>query len=512
MKKTFTINISGRVFHIDDDAHEKLNNYLIQLNRYFGNDPDAKEIVQDIEARISEIFAQTLKGGGQVITLEHVDEVIKTMGLPEAISDAKEIPEEKTRRTVYTKGKKLYRDPDDRILGGVCSGLGAYFNVDPVVVRLIFALLVILGAGAFFLIYIILWIVVPSARNTAERLEMKGKEVNISTISKSIKEEIQDVRDNYRNMKYSPGREGLKEIGNFLLTLLRAVFKIAIVVIGALLVLISIIFLVSLILSFFVTHTLIGTFPWPGAFTHYFGLFVNSDLLSWFAFGLTLVIGIPLIMLAYLGLKILFKFKTRNNVVGLSLLAAWIIGLIIVIVSAVSGAGNFRNVATNTKQNEITTKSDTLYLRLGPDDMSDYLDENVHLGNLRIATMNDKPFLVGNPEVTIQKSESNNWNLVIKSRARGGDPEAAQKNAREILYNIDQKDSLLTFQPWYVVPGNSSWHVQHIQVILKVPQGKTIYLDESMRKIIHDIENTSNTLDDDMVGKYWTMKADGLAQ
>ncbi len=170
MKKTFTINISGRVFHIDDDAHEKLSHYLNQLNRYFGNDPDAKEIVQDIESRISELFSEKMKSGGEVITLEHVEEVIAVMGMPEAISDTKLEDEEKRERVTYIRNRKLYRDPDNKVLGGVCSGLGAYFNLDPVVVRIIFILLVILGAGSFLLVYIILWIVVPKARNTAERL------------------------------------------------------------------------------------------------------------------------------------------------------------------------------------------------------------------------------------------------------------------------------------------------------------------------------------------------------
>jgi phage shock protein PspC (stress-responsive transcriptional regulator) len=510
MKKTFTINISGRVFHIDDDAHEKLNNYLIQLNRYFGNDPDAKEIVQDIESRISELFSEKMKSGGEVITLEHVEEVIAIMGMPEAISDTKLVDEEKRERVAYTRSRKLYRDPDDKVLGGVCSGLGAYFNLDPVVVRIIFILLVILGAGSFLLVYIILWIVVPKARNTAERLEMKGEEVNITNISKSIKEEFQDVKQNYQSFRQSKGREGINEVGNFFLALLKAVLKVAIVVIGALFVLISVITLISLILSFFVTSAVIGFLPWSGAFPHYFGMFMNGNILSWFSIGLTLVIGIPLIMLAYLGLKIIFRFKSRNNAVGLSLLAVWIVGLIILIASAVTGVSNFRDVSTSTKQEMITTPSDTLYLKMGPDEISDYVDDKVRLGNIKIATMNGKPFLVGNPELNIQKSDNNSWGLIIKSNARGVNPEMAQKNAKEILYSVDQKDSLLTFQPWYVIPGQSMWHLQNIHVTLKVPEGKTIYLGDNMGKIIHDIENTSNTLDNDMVGKYWTMKPDGL--
>jgi phage shock protein PspC (stress-responsive transcriptional regulator) len=409
MKKTFTINISGRVFHIDEDAHEKLSHYLNQLNRYFGNDPDAKEIVQDIESRISELFSEKIKGGGEVITLEHVEEVITVMGMPEAISDSQPADEDKKERVTYVRSRKLYRDPDDKVLGGVCSGLGAYFNLDPVMVRIIFILLVILGAGSFLLVYIILWIVVPKARNTAERLEMKGEEVNITNISKSIKEEFQDVKQNYHSFRQSRGREGISEVGNDLVSLLKAILKVAVILIGAFFVIISIIVLVSLILSFFVTGAVVGFLPWSGAFPNYISMFMNGEILSWFSIGVILVLGIPLIMLAYLGLKIIFKFKSPNGAVGLTLLVLWIVGLIVMITSAVSGFSGFKDVSTNTRQEIIATPSDTLYLKLGKDEFSDYLDDNVELGNIRIANMNDKPFLVGTPELDIQRSETNSW-------------------------------------------------------------------------------------------------------
>ena len=508
MKKTFTINISGRVFHIDDDAHEKLSNYLIRLTRYFGNDPDAKEIVQDIEARISELFSQTLKSGSEVITLEHVDGVIQTMGMPEAISDTK--AEESTKKIIYTKGKKLYRDPDSRVLGGVCSGLGAYFSLDPVVIRILFIVLVILGAGSFLLVYLILWIVVPKARNTAQRLEMKGEEVNITNISKSIKEEIQDVTENYKNFRYSRGRDGLAEAGNVLLSLFKAVLKIAVVVIGVVLVALSIITLISLILSLFVSQTVLGIFPWTNDLPNYLGLFVSSGVLTWFWIGLLLVIGIPVIMLAYLGLRIIFRFKSSHSGTGYAMFGVWLIGLIILISSVASGFSGFRNTSTSTKQEILPISSDTLYLNLGRDDFSDYVDQKIDIGDIRIASLDGKASLVGNPEFTIQRSETDNFSLITKAKAKGRNLDDAQANAREIIYNIDKKDSMLTFQPWFVIPGQSSWHLQKIQIILKVPENKTVYISEELVKIIDDIENTSNTWNGDLGGKYWTMTPNGL--
>ena len=215
MKKTFTINISGTVFHIDDDAYERLNNYISQINRHFGNDAEAREIVEDIESRISELFQERVKDGNEVITIEYVEEIIRIMGMPEAFDDAKEGEEPQMKIPGQTH-RKLYRDPDDRVLGGVCSGLGAYFNFDPVIIRLIFVAL-FFGAGSSLLLYLILWIVVPKAYTSAQRLEMRGEEVNINNISKNIKEEVQDVKENYEKFRTnSRSRERMDHAGGIL--------------------------------------------------------------------------------------------------------------------------------------------------------------------------------------------------------------------------------------------------------------------------------------------------------
>ena len=514
MKKTFTINISGTVFHIDDDAHEKLNNYLIKLTRHFGNDPDAKEIVQDIESRISELFSEKLKGGSEVITIDHVEEIIRTMGMPEAFNDTKEEKENESKiSSPRSRGRKLYRDPEHRVLGGVCSGLGAYFDIDLVFIRLLFVLFLFIGGGSV-LIYLILWIVVPKARNIAQRLEMKGEEVNVSNISKSIKEEIQDVKDNYdkfRNSKtYSKGQERLSEAGNVLFSILRAAIKIIAVAFGVILLIASIILIIAFIISLFVTHEFIGISPFSSGFPLYLHLFVNGGILSWFWIGITLIVGVPLILLTYLGLKLIFRFKSINRAVGLSLLGLWLLGIVILISAAISGVSDFTSTSTSTKQAILPTRSDTLYLKLGKDEFNDYLDAKFDIGRLRVASLNDKDFLVGIPQFTIEKGESNDFNVVIKTQANGHDLYKAQANAKEVVYKYDQLDSLVSFNPWFVIPSQSSWHLQKVNITLKVPVNKTVFLSDDMVKIINDIKNTSNTWDGDMVDKYWTMKSEGL--
>ncbi|MBL7850369.1 MAG: PspC domain-containing protein [Cyclobacteriaceae bacterium] len=177
MKKNISINISGIIFHIEEDGYETLRKYLDSVNRYFASFEDSAEILADIEGRIAEIFLARLNEGKQVITAEDVTGLISTMG---SVSDFKAAEEEETsagepaRETrqpssqTYSQARpadprRLFRDKNRKILGGVCAGLGNYFNLDPVWPRVLFALLMLGTSGVFLLIYIVMWIVVPEA-------------------------------------------------------------------------------------------------------------------------------------------------------------------------------------------------------------------------------------------------------------------------------------------------------------------------------------------------------------
>lgn len=194
MKKTLSINISGFVFHIDEDAYEKLHRYLEAIKLHFMGFKGKDEVIADVEARIAEILQQKISASKEVITMEDVDEVISILGQPAdfAVDDDEAAG---TREYIHKAPyKRLYRDPERKIFGGVASGLGAYFNMDPMWVRLIFFFSVaISGFGA--IIYLILWLALPEARTTAERLEMRGEPVNISNIEKSIGDEVHDLKD-----------------------------------------------------------------------------------------------------------------------------------------------------------------------------------------------------------------------------------------------------------------------------------------------------------------------------
>jgi phage shock protein PspC (stress-responsive transcriptional regulator) len=205
MKKTVTINLSGFIFHIDEDAYDHLSNYLSKIRGYFTDSEGQEEIMSDIESRIAEMFQEKITKNKEVINMTDVEKVIAVMGKPEDYLDESaqtETKEEANRQSstgsathTNTRTRRVFRDPDNEVLGGVCGGIGAYFNIVPLWLRLAFVVsFFVFGTG--LLLYIILWIIIPEAKTTAEKLEMRGEQVNVSNIEKSIKEEIDNLKKN----------------------------------------------------------------------------------------------------------------------------------------------------------------------------------------------------------------------------------------------------------------------------------------------------------------------------
>jgi len=195
MKITVSINLGGYSFNIDEDAYSELKRYLKSLELHFAGEESSSEILSDIETRIAELFRARLSAYKQVITMDDVHNAISVLGTPEDISE-----EEGTsaREKFSTPGyHRMYRDPDRRIIGGVCAGMGAYWSIDPWIVRVIFLIITMMG-GLGILIYLILYIVLPEAKTTSQKIEMKGDPVNIHNIKESVKNEFENLRKNMK--------------------------------------------------------------------------------------------------------------------------------------------------------------------------------------------------------------------------------------------------------------------------------------------------------------------------
>ncbi|MCF6366372.1 MAG: PspC domain-containing protein [Bacteroidales bacterium] len=204
MKKTIRIHISGYIFNIDEDAYQVLENWLDSVSKQYENENDGDEIFKDIEMRVAELFYDKIGSEG-VISITEVSNIIKIMGQPEEFEDNEQTT--KTENTSFkktekkkTKQKRLYRSEEDHVIAGVCSGLGGYFGIDPVLVRLAFIIAIIIG-GFGTILYIILWIIIPKAETVSQKLEMKGEPVNISNIEKAIREEFEFVKEKFNRKK-----------------------------------------------------------------------------------------------------------------------------------------------------------------------------------------------------------------------------------------------------------------------------------------------------------------------
>lgn len=196
MNKTININLGGYAFTIDEDAFDTANFYLHTLGKHFGPDEGAGEIMQDIETRMGELINRQ-KGNRVIVNKLDVVEAIAILGTPEELKDMNFSADMKKARPSFKlqTGKRLFRDTNDKIIGGVCSGLAAYFGIhDTVWVRIAFALFTMLG-GSGVLIYLVLWAIIPPAKTVSDRLEMMGEPTNVNNIAKMVKEELEQFSD-----------------------------------------------------------------------------------------------------------------------------------------------------------------------------------------------------------------------------------------------------------------------------------------------------------------------------
>ncbi len=195
MNKIFNINLGGYPFTIDQDAYHHLSNYLKTIHRHFQTSQGYEEIISDIESRMAELFQENMEGH-PIVTLQDVENAIATMGTPEDFGaetlEEEEAPKSRTSgKNKYKTGKRLFRNPEDEVCAGVCSGIAAYLGIqDPLWVRLAF-ILITLTAGFGIPMYLILWAILPKAETAGDRLAMRGEPVNASNIGRIIEEEVQ---------------------------------------------------------------------------------------------------------------------------------------------------------------------------------------------------------------------------------------------------------------------------------------------------------------------------------
>jgi phage shock protein PspC (stress-responsive transcriptional regulator) len=522
MKKTITINISGSVFHIEDDAFEQLQAYLQQLNRYFSAQDGGQEILQDIESRIAELLQEKIKKEGkEAITSEWVNEVIVRMGKPEDFGDQEESTSSNRPETKSVRNKKrFYRDDENRILGGVCSGLGVYLNIDPVFIRILFVLLVFVGVGISAIIYLILWIVVPKAKTTTQRLEMKGEEATISNIQKTFQEEISDVKKNIskwnQSEAFEKGKSVLNKTGQASAQLFKGLGKAIGVFFGSLLILVGFVgliaFLVSMVVGNTVIHSDVGGLNSNADLTGLLGFVVSPGLVSVSILLIVLLVGIPLLAILFIGTKLVFRYKTNNKLIGLGAFGIWLVALVSMIAISVGQVSNFsqKNSVSSGKQLNCP-ECKTLFLELEPAIETMNAENQVHFDEVTVVELDNKKVLAGNPSLRIEPTDASDFSVVVRKQARGKNTDEVQQNLDQIQYNLVSRDSTLVLNRYFTIGTHTKWRSQEVQVTLKVPIGKLVHLGKNLDQLHFDFDNINNIWTGEMTGKTWVMTTEGLS-
>ena len=346
MKKTLTVNLGGTVFHIDEDAYILLDNYLNNLRYHFRNEEDSDEIVRDMEMRISELFAESMEGGQQVITIDNVEAVIARMGRPEQMDDhidsgaedkdsneSDEKSEESRNHSFYQEQevkKRLFRDMDNRILGGVVAGIAAYLGWDRTALRLILIVLGFFPGGfSILIIYLVMQFIVPPARTATEKLQMRGEPVNMENIGKTVTDGFERENKPSEENEHRTGMQKFLDVVVKICGLLIKVILILALICCAPLLFVAVIVLFSILLTALGVFVHLPSFCWnllPGVAWDVIGSSPVPGL--FFMISFFLLICIPILGFLQMVFNNLGYWKPMSVGVKIGLLVLWFVALI----------------------------------------------------------------------------------------------------------------------------------------------------------------------------------------
>ena len=493
MNKTISVNIAGFAFTIEEKAYDKLHHYLDSIRRKFVDEAERDEIMDDIESRIAELFQAQITTSKEVITTRDVEEVINIMGRPEDyISDEFE-ENEKTGshrerfESTYedTTQKRLFRDEDGGMVGGVCSGLGYYFNIDPTLVRIIFVILTILG-GSGILIYIVLLIVVPAARSTADKLQMKGRSVNLDSIKQHFNDIKNDLTDKARRVHLKKKvKQAVDKSVHASSGFAHMISKI-----------VGIGFIIGSLFALFVLMTIFfgetGLLPIVGSENiEDLGTFIDilypeSGLHSLILLAIIIVTTLPLISILITGIKLMFDIRKAYKPTATAGFILWVIAVAILTITGIELGMSFRSQGeinyTVPLENDSTT---VLFVDISKDDIfSDHIELNQVWNYSELIKADKDQIFIGFPQLRIlQKKDSTNFSITMYKRSNGLSVKEAIDKAEKTQYDLQLKNDHLLLPAYYSFPAKDKLRGQGVVVEIKVPLGKRLEFGNNIDRI-----------------------------
>jgi phage shock protein PspC (stress-responsive transcriptional regulator) len=504
MNKTIIININGIVFHIEEDAYEILKHYMTDVKRHFAYTAGSDEIVSDIENRIAEMFVERLEQEKkQVIVSQDVEFVTAQMG---SVADFDVEGDDEAPFTVHDSLKserKLFRDTDDRVIGGVCSGVGHYFNIEPKWIRLITIFFIFMG-GSGLLIYGILWIATPVAKTRADKMAMKGEEPTLQNFKKNFDEELDALNKNL-SPALSTLERGIRDFFNGLASFINAILKGFVKLIGALIIFACVVALLALIIATF------GLFGWNSELSNFPFNAINPEYKGMMYLAAFIIAFIPLLALFFFAIRVVFNKPLITKTGSFVMLIIWICGLCIGAFYGTKLGSEFKNEASFSETMSIKP-SPIYYLKLSDKKFltaADSMRYNISSKGFKkgvIINYSDDDFNENNHgrmHLKIERSDSDKPELIQTFSSQGRDFETALHLAQGIAYSYEQVDSVLQFDRTIHIDRDVLWRNQEVTLTLKIPKNTRLVIDENVYWYFRDF----NTFDCD---RKVIMTGDGL--
>jgi phage shock protein PspC (stress-responsive transcriptional regulator) len=525
MKKTISINISGLIFTIDEDAYQRLSQYLESIRNHFSTIEGHDDIIADIESRIAELLQRKITDQKQVVCISDINEIIVALGQPFEMDDEQAKDQKNQSTSGPSRPKRLFRDPDNKKLGGVAAGLAAYFAIEALWIRIIFVVL-FLTSGVGLFIYIALWIFIPEAFTTAEKLEMRGEPVNVATIEQSIKQEFESVKGNF-NTYASNAKEGFNRTGRKagqaasrlndpVLQVIRGIARFFGVLFGLLFFALGTL-LILVLGSLFLGWDEFGIFadvelPFLGGEQLYNLLLAGplSVAIAPVAFGA--FIAIPLIMLVYAGLRLMigehFKIPGLGNI-ATGLWIASVVGLFYIGTTLIVDMKEMYFSEDQPKYFD-NDKYKVLYFS-ATDVRGENEDENLAFFDQRyyLKEKDAGKEISGSPYFYFEPTKGQSAFLETTRMARGKTNDKARERAAGIKYPLIMSDSSLVVPNYFSFDAVTKIRNQRMTLRVNLPEGQLVSLDNSMKSVVSEtmryrMRERSDT------GNLWVMTSDGL--
>ncbi|MCR9173112.1 MAG: PspC domain-containing protein [bacterium] len=491
MKKTVSVNIKGTNFLVEEDAYEMLQDYIDRLTAALGTEEGSQEIIEDIELRIAEICTSMLNDSKSVVELADIEEILKTLGDP---SDYVEHDATESARTEsYTSSsssnergeRRLFRDPESAMLGGVCAGFANYFGIDVVIMRVIFVLLLFTGIAVPM--YIVLWIIVPKAESTIDRLRMKGRPINVETVKEEVDQAAERVRAGSKNLA-----DRVRNDAHYNKRINRGK-RILATIAGSGFIFFGFMFLIGFII-FFVQGFEFLPVKGDGGFmsiTEYGELSLNSPAdVKWMWIGGLLGAISGILFLFSMG--VLLIFRLFNKWTKLALGALFFLGFSGAIICAVVGVKAGRDWAAETEIKDEAVLIDAEQLTIIPYDgvLNSKSGKTVkNTRNIGWFGVHGKSLSKYGVHLEYTPSPDSLFHITKVYRASGYSSKKARERSQNINYRIDVEGDSLFMDTKYLFPKEDKLRGQEVELRIQIPTGKSVLIDNRIIRLGDDHKN-----------------------